>query len=310
MRNTLRTRITQSDGTLVLILFATIPVWMAGHWGDTHRWLCLLASLLAAYLVLEMNNRCHLMRERSRMMSTVFLLLVACMGFLHDDLRSCVLALSLSATNFSLLTAYQQRNPVWNAAAAFLSLGIGICLFPPLILAVPLLWFGCYHYVQIFSARVWRASIFGLAVPVLYAALYFVWKGSPLPNLEQTYLHWPHYEWPSLSIIVSVATLLVIALWSIAHFGRTSYKDNTRTRLSIQMLTMEFYFLFVLAALWPDKEGCLTAALIVCTAPVIGHYAALSESRFNNFLFWLFTFILLALLIFNNLELWPVLPTF
>lgn len=310
MRNTLRTRITQSDGTLVLILFATIPIWMAGHWGDIHRWLCLLACLLAAYLVLEMNNRCHLMRERSRMMSTVFLLLVACMSFLHDDLRSCLLTLSLSTVNFCLLTAYQQRDPVWKVATAFLSLGAGACLFPPLILFVPVLWFGCQHHVQILSFRVWRASIFGLIVPALYAALYFVWKGMPFPNLEQTYLHLPHYAWPPLPIIVSVATLLVIAFWSIAHFGRTSYKDNTRARLSLQMLTMEFYFLLVLTALWPDQVECLMAALIVSTAPVIGHYAALAEGRFHNFLFWLFTFSILALLIFNNLGLWTILSTF
>lgn len=310
MRNTLRSRITQSDGTLVIVLFAAIPIWMAGHWGDLHRWFCLLACLLAAYLILEMNNRCHLMRERSRMMSTTFLLLVVCMNFLHDDLRSCLLALSLSTTNFCLLTAYQQHESVWKVAAAFLSLGAGVCLFPPLIIFVPVLWFGCQHYVQIFSFRVWRASLFGLVVPALYAVIFFVWKGLPFPHFEQTYLHLPHYAWPPLSVMVSISVLLVLALWSIAHFGRTSFKDNIRARFSLEMLTMEFYFLLVMAALWPDNVGCLTALLITSSAPVIGHYSALAEGRPHGFFFWLFTLVLFALLLFNNIDLWHLLPTF
>lgn len=310
MRNTLRNRITQSDGTLVVILFATVFIWMAGQWLVWQRALCLFAILLSAYLILEMNNRCHLMRERSRMMSTSFLILAACMSFLHTDLLCCLLALALSATNFSLLTAYQQREPVWNAAAAFLAFGVGVCIFPPLILAVPVLWFGCHHHMQILSARVWRASLFGLLLPALYTFIYIVWKGIPPQDLVTPYLHWPLYSWPPLPILVSAAVLLVIAFWSIAHFGRTSYKDNTRARLSLEMLTMEFYFLLILAALYPDHVAPLTACVIVITAPIVGHYAALAESRLQNFFFWLFTFILFALILFNNLGLWTILSTF
>ena len=315
MSHSLRKRITKSDATLAMSLIVAVCIWMAGAWALPLLWGCLALALLTAYCVLEMNNRCHLMRERSRMMSSVFLLIIASFGMLHTDGRALTVALTISILNYRLLVSYQQKNAVWPAATAFMMLGISICLFPPLILLTPFIWFGCHHHIQILTRQVWRASLLGLITPFIYALLYMLWKGiapldyilSSVSTSSPLFCGFSAYPLPPLPILVSSGALILLALWSIAHFGRTSNKNNTRTRLSLEMLTMEFYFLFLLAALFPQDIQVLMAAILVVAAPLIGHYVTLADGRLHDFAFWLWTLVFIALGVLNKCNLWNIL---
>ena len=79
-----RQNFTQSFATLPLVALVTAAVWMLPNLSSLRLGGGLLATALMTYVVIECNNRYHLLRVRSRMNSVVFLVLMAAFPTLHD----------------------------------------------------------------------------------------------------------------------------------------------------------------------------------------------------------------------------------
>ena len=79
-----RQNFTQSFATLPLVALVTAAVWMLPDLSSLRLGGGLLATALMTYVVIECNNRYHLLRVRSRMNSVVFLVLMAAFPTLHD----------------------------------------------------------------------------------------------------------------------------------------------------------------------------------------------------------------------------------
>ncbi|MBQ0165184.1 MAG: hypothetical protein KBS75_08315 [Bacteroidales bacterium] len=300
-KKTRRTRIAESDATLAFTLLLLLLAWGAGRWTDPAAWAGMGGVVLTTYWILETNNRCHLLRLRSRMMSSSFLLMCAALPLFIGDLRALGIGLALAAFNHRVLVAYGDDGAVGRMFTAGLALGAGICLYPPMVLMVPLLWIGSHRNLRVLSLRSWTASLLGLLTPAAYVLPWMVWTGRSVGEALGQYLHLPLYAWPHWTLVASAALMVLTALWAIAHFRRTSYKDNTRTRMSLSFTVEEFYAALLLTAFWPDHPAEGLMLMAVAAAPVAGHWWALAEHRFQGFCCWLLLWLWLALTAVNAL---------
>lgn len=308
-RRGLRADIVQSDGTFVVALVAIILMWMMGHWGSISYWGSLGLTVMAGYLLLEMNNRCHMLRVRSRMMSSTFLLLMATLPMYHP-LHPALLALPCVAwANLLLFSVYQKREPVGSIFYAFLLWGVGACVCMPLWLVVPVLWLCCGHHLRILTLRTWMASIFGLLVPVIYIFLASLLEWMPLPfsgwmqmqaSLPALWTDvWAHLTLPGA---VSCGVLMLLYVWSALHFSANAYRDNMRTRMCFNVLRLEFNIVFLsilsMAVLQLPVQTYIPVAVLL-GAPSVAHYFTLSEGRWHNFWCWMWAAALIALAVVN-----------
>lgn len=314
---------TQSDLTVVITLLLTVLLWMRSGWSDLNRWGSLALVVFAAYLMLEMNNRCHMLRVRSRMVSSSFLFLMAVLPQLHTEIRWLVLPLCLAAEHLLLFHAYQQRRTVGRVFYASLILGLGALCFPPLVLLLPVQWFCMSHHLRVLSFRSWVGSVVGVLLPLSYGVaaetltrFYQVADVAPVWTYEGAVtLHtclvaaireggvW--FEnlivpvWPDLSLLISIGVVGVELLWSIIHFQRTDYKDVIRTRMYYKMFCTELLGLLLLVTLWPCHIVPLLTATLMLAAPLIAHWATLAEGQWAERGFWLSLILFAALAIIN-----------
>lgn len=307
---TLRTNITQSDATFVVSALVVSVVWMLGHWSEQAYWGGLACTLITAYVLLETNNRCQLLRVRSRMVSSSYLFLIGALPSLHQLTTAHVVGLSVAWANLILFSAYQQHEPVGRMYYGYVLLGAGICAYPPLLLAVPLLWLSCAVHLRTLTLRSWTASVLGLITPHIYLGILMLMDVGITPE------HWTRYlslQLPTLPSPATAAMLGVAALytiWSLVHFRATAYRDVMRTRMSYNVLRTELYAALLLLLLWWDTLPQVMMLTLAASAPYVAHYFALSEGRWHNRWCWLAVWLTLALGVINYLDLWNILLTF
>ena len=275
-------------------------------------WEQLLVLAVSTMIMVELNNANSLIRIFSRMVSCSFLLLTLMAAFLFPSLRGGLVGLSFVAFYLFFLQAYQDRQAVGSIYAAFLSLGIGSLFFVQILYFVPLFWLLMAIRLLAFSGRTFFASLLGLLTPYWLLAPYYLYTldyTTPLAHfmalaqfksLDQVFslsgpLVAPIFSDPALlitphsSVLAPLFTLgfvLLLAFTGIIHFLRHSSNDKLRTQMVYEMFIITLLFNLVFIILQPQHLPFLLRLLIINTAPLIGHFLALTRTRFTNIAFF------------------------
>ena len=85
--------------------------------------------------------------------------------------------------------------------------------------------------------------------------------------------------------MLTLSLVALLGMVGTAHFLRTSYRDKIRTRMIYEYLMVSEGAQILYIVLQPQLADQLLPALIVTTAPLIGHFAALSQGRMANISF-------------------------
>lgn len=290
--------------TLPVAALFTACVWLVPGPSDPFRWAGLLCVALTAYVMVELNNAHSLIRIRSRLISSTFLVLTGSCVFLQADVLRLLPPLFLAAAYYALFHAYQRARPEHAVFSAFACIGIGSLFFPQLLFIVPTFYAAMLFQLHAFSLRTLLAGLLGLVMPFWIrgaADFYLERPDALLPFFyELVRVGPPDYSgidthrWAALGVIVCP---LVV---SILHFLHTYYNDKIRVRMYYYALLCQV--VFILAALFalPQHFDVLTSLLIVAASPLLAHYFALTENRVTNgfFILWL---IIICYLTLGNL---------
>lgn len=322
MQRTLRSRITQSDGTFVISLLAVALICMMGHWSDAVRWAALALIAITSYILLEMNNRSHLLRVRSRMMSSSYLVLVGALSMLHDAPLLLIAPTLLAWANLLMFDAYQQRVTTGVMLYTHILLGMASCFFPPLLLMLPMVWFCSGHHLRILSFRSWLASLMGLMLPYLYLLIWHLWQGtllapsaasSALPHPLSTSFITEEFWQPYLSIDLSrhhwapllcwqallpLGALTLLYIWCSTHYSATIFRNTMRTRMSFSVLRLEALALLLILLVWPECWTHILALALIVVSPFAAHYFTLAENRWQDFWCALWCLLIVALALY------------
>lgn len=304
-RHTLRDRIVTGSFTLPVMAVLTLLIWVIPNPEDGVRWVGLGVTLLTAYAIMELNNRNSLLRIRSRLMSTTYLMLMAICPMLHGWSEEMIPGLCLIMSYGVLFASYQQVRPQGYAFHAFLLISLGSLFFPPLLLCGVAYFISMIFQLRTFTWRSFTAALLGTAVPYWGYAAYAIWQN----HLDTAFLYltdWfhptlPDYSRLPLPMLVTCGTVLLFSLLAFVHFFHTAYNDKIRTRMYFYVITTQEVLLAAGMLLLPDHATQTLRLLIINSSLLIAHYYALGRGRFFGGWFNVSLLLLIALGVYNLL---------
>lgn len=283
----------------VTALYAVAVCLACGLW--QHRlWLQLAALAVSTYLMVLANNRHGLIRIYSRMVSCAYLMLWMAACYLFPSAEAGLIAVCLAAFHTILFHAYQDKQSMATVYYAFCFIGIASLPFVQVLWLVPVLWVLLATKVLAMSARTFVASLLGLLTPYWLGGAYYIYRYGLQAAADHfaALARWaPLCRLGDLTLprLLTLSLVALLGMVGIVHFLRTSYRDKIRTRMIYEYLMVLEGALVVYIVLQPQFADQLLPALIVTTAPLIGHYAALSEGRIANIAFMVIVALLVSM---------------
>lgn len=259
---------------------------------------------LSALFMALLNNTNSLIRIYSRLVSSSFLILLCCACFLFPSMRGAILEAGFAGFLLVLFMTYQEECPVGLTYYAYLMLGIASLAFVQVLYFVPLLWLLTATQLQSLSLRTIFASLFGLLTPYWFGSCWLLWHGDvslfanhlkALLDLHQAF----NYSILSINQIAFFALLLIMTIIGIVHFIRKHRDDKIRVRLIYGFFIWLQLATFLFLAFQPQHFNFLIHIAIICTAPLIAHFLALTSTKWTNIAFFVLTGITLILTVYN-----------
>lgn len=277
----------QSRVALPVTAVYALLVWVGG--GLVSRALLpqLVCSALATYFMVELNNRNALIRIYSRMVSCAFLVLTVTANFMFPSLQAYIVQLCFVAFYAFLFPCYQRKQSQGVAFYAFFCLGLASTVYVHILFFVPLFWIFTATYIQSLTLRTWMASLFGLVLPYWFVAGYLVYTGQlgSLPaHFQALATFGPVADFSGIALprLLTLGFITLLALVGAVHFFRHSYNDKIRTRMLFSIFTWTAAATLAFIVAQPQHIDTLLGLMIVNTAPLIGHYIALTHTRWTN----------------------------
>lgn len=250
-----------------------------------------LATLIA-FVLLETNNRFQLIRVRSRIVASAWVLCAACIASLHEWHHGTIVALCLAIAHFFLFSSYEKRQPVNDSFHTGLFLGIGTLFIPWIVVFLPLFQLHQAVYLRSQTLRCFFATIIGCIFPALLvtAPMVFTQDYSRCIQwydmlMSVSYIAPENYLALTLQQVLSWLLPCLLILLGGIHYLCTSYDDRISVRMMLYILFTDALVILLFSALQPQYAELLIPAMLVCGCVFIGHFFALTKSWFTNFLF-------------------------
>lgn len=287
------------------------------------------------FFIVETTAQNVLIRVRSRMISSLFLLLMAACGFLHELCPALLVQLSFIVALYSLLRTCEKARPELDTFHAYLALSLGSLLWPPLLwLALPLLLVQSI-FLRSLTLRSFGAVVIGLVVPYVFWATILFLMGdisllvshareiiAPVLSLVGQVRHetelaqtfeasaWANIQGERLTayathIIINrkaeLAALVLIVLTGAtgsAFYVSNSYDDKIRVRMCHYSFLLLFGWLAVWLAVQPWQFSWLFPLLLFVVVPSAAYWLTFSRSWIARawFVVLIFLWLLVAFL--------------
>ena len=203
---------------------------------------------------------------------------------------------------------YQDKQASGLAFYAYTLLGMAAIADVRILYLVPVMWLLTATQLQSLSGRTLSASILGILMPFWVMSCWMVWNNG-LSSLPSLVAQWDDFG-PLLDFTVlstsQVATWGLVAIAAITgtiHYIRKHRDDRIRTRLLFGFLIWMDLVTVLFLMLQPQLSDMLTGLAIINTAPLIGHFIALTSTRYTNIYCGILLAATLLLTIYN---LWTI----
>ena len=300
----IQNRIAESRIALPCVAVYAAAVWLVAGLVSSNWWLQFGCMALSSFLMMQLNNQNSLIRIYSRMVSCCFLIIVCAGGFLFPSIRASVTTLCFLTFLLLLFQTYQDKHSVGRTFYAFSMIGLLSLLHVRVLYFVPVFWLLMAFKVQSLSFRTFLSSVIGLLLPYWLLAPYLVWKGS-LSSLMEHFeqLGWvtypADYDILTTGQIAFFCLLVVFAVIGTVHFFRKRYQDKIRTRMLYDVFIIMLWLSLAMLAVQPQHDLLLFPVAVICVSPLVGHFLALTGTRWTNIAFFVVTALTLLLTIYN-----------
>lgn len=316
--NRFQNHVSESTVTLPLCMVIGALAWFWNgnnqEFDYSHSAIISLAlAAISTYIVIETSNVFALLRIRSSMIATVWVVCISLTPYIHTFSEAWIAVPALAGSYYVMFLTYQQHEPVIHVFHTFVLLGIASLAIPQLLVFVPLY----YWYLLVFlRSLTWRglwAGLVGLILPMCFVlgwsivsdnySLLWSWTEG---LLNTDLFNAGNYAW-MLSYkepeALGFALLTLTALISIVHYLRNYYNDKIRTRMFLYIYVMQTAITWLLVVAMPDMYSLLAPVLMLSASTMIAHFFALTGTIVSN-LFFCLTLLLTLMLFTLNLGIW------
>lgn len=300
----LQNRIAESKLALPVTAVYAAGIWLICGLIDKEWWVQFGCFALSAYLMVELNNINALIRIYSRMVSCSFLMLTCCACFLFPSIQGILVQAFVIGVFLLLFLTYQKPQAVGIIYYAFMLWGITTMVSVHLLFYLPLLWLLMATNLQSLTWRTCGASILGFLTPYWVGCCWLIWQGDFTPlisHFEQLADFQKPLQFAMLSVgqIAVYVFLLLLTIIGTVHFIRQQHNDKIRIRQLYGVFIWMNLATALMLALQPQHYDFLIRMMFVCTAPVIGHFLALTHTKLTNIAFFLLVIITLVITGYN-----------
>ena len=246
-----------------------------------------------------------LIRIFSRMVSVSFVVLTVSAVFLFPSIKGAFVQMCFIASLLTFYNSYQDKaSPGWTFYT-FLLLGIGSLADIHILFFVPVFWLMMLIIVYSLCWRTFFASVVGLLTPYWFWVAWMLWRqNGDLTSVMSHVLSLVNFQIPvpfSMQQTLLMALVAVLGVTGAIHFIRKSSSDKIRTRQLYYSFFIIGPYAFVLLLLQPQHYDMLIRIMIIAASPLIGHFLALTNTRFTNIVFFIIT---IAVSILTVINLW------
>lgn len=308
--------VSKSPLTLPLCMVLGALVWFwnmhANAWQDVAGSVAaLFSALCTTCVVMATANKYILLRIRSNMVTTVWVVGLSLMPFLHHWSVSWVAVPALAASNYVMFRTYQDSNnsvvPIFHT---FILLGVASLAVPQMIAFVPLF----YWYLSVFMRSMsWRglwAGAVGLVLPLCFVLGWSIvaddytflagrWHSLLSTRLfaAEDYARMLDYASPRTRFLAFVTLLSTV---SIVHYLRNYYNDKIRTRMYLYIYVLQTVACWLMIMFMPAVFDLMAPALMLYASTMVAHFFALTGTWVSNAFFCLTLLATVALALINT----------
>ncbi len=297
-------------------VFGFLPDGLSWSWQcfvvDVPRIVAFLLMVVTTCVLIEMNNRNLLLRIRSRLVSSTWLVAAACITPLHVYSPGLVAAVCVAGALYMLFFTYQKRDCQANTFHWALLLGIGSIFVPHVVCFLPLFLWHQTVFLRSMSLRSFCAALVGCLFPLSLWSGYWVVCDNYVPLLEwvgtlTTYapLCPDNYLGFSVQQVASWGLVTLLGLFGTIHYLNTSFNDRIQVRMLLYILSFQFVATELFVCLQPQHFDTLMPMIMMLASPLIAHFFTLTSSWFTNVLF-LLSVLAFAALAYVNLFMPPM----
>ena len=255
--------------------------------------------------MMQMNSQNLLTRIYSRTVSVSYMALICTPVFLFHSVNGALLQICIISALLILFSCYQDNESPGRIFYTFLLIGIGGLINLHMLLFIPLFWILMAFFVYAMGWRTWFASLIGLLTPFWFTAGFWLFGTRSFSHLTPPFaLQLPTLEWFNFSdfnmqqALFLGFILLLIVIGSI-HFMIDSIHDKIRVRQLYYAFMLLGAYSLVLLIILPHEYDMLIRVITIAVSPLIGHFFALTHSKFSNMLFFVITIGSLAITSYN-----------
>ena len=302
----IQNKISESRWTTSFVLPISFLVWTLAAYRNITVILPTVCMLLSTFLMMRLNHNNGLIRIYSRMVSCSFLVLATLDATRFTSLSQAVVMLGGVGFFSSAFMAYQKSVSAGYIFYAFVCFGISSIIWTQVIFFLPILWIIMSANLLAMSGRNFVASILGLLAPYWFLLIYlgitnnlkwFVAHFNKLLEFSQPF----NFSAIPIHQALSLGFIILCSIIGIVHYLRQRRNDSIRTRLFCQAFINGDIAAIVFLLLQPQHANYIQSILIVCTSPLLGHFCALTKTRFTN---WIFCTLGISCIIITLYNIW------
>ena len=297
--------VAESHRTLPITAVYAVVVWLVAGLVNEGWWLQFGSFVLSVYLMMQMNSQNLLTRIYSRAVSVSYMVLSCAPVFLFPSVSGALLQICFISALLILFTCYQDNNSPGKIYYTFLLLGAGSLVNLHILLFIPFFWLLMAFFVYAMGWRTWFASLLGLLTPYWFAAGWWLFQMRSFNSLSNLFtiqlptLGWFDFSTSNLQQALFLGYIILLVIIGSIHFMIDSFRDKIRVRqLYYAFMTLSVYALALLFFL-PTEYDMLIRVMAIAVSPLIGHFFALTHSKFSNILFFFLTISILVITAYN-----------
>lgn len=306
MKKLLQNKIAESKLSLPVMVIYAVGIWLMCGLINREWWVQFALFAISVYLMVELNNISALIRIYSRMVSCSFIILICSACFLFPLTQGAIVQTMVIGALILLFMTYQDQQSPGLTYYAFILWSIATGASVHMLFYLPLLWLLMGTQLQSLSWRTLSASVLGILTPYWIYACWLVWQGDFTPLIAhfkqldnlQVPLQFTTLDTGRIAVFVLLAVVSVIGT---IHFIRQHHFDKIRIRQLYGFFIWMDLATALFVVLQPQFYDVLIRIMFICTAPLIGHFLALTHTKITNIAFCILVVITLAV---TGLNLW------